>query len=198
MYDGSRVTDAVDYWKHRENLKKAVSIVRGRAPERFRWRRAVGGVSESIGRLRGRDRMLVEEPVREIVLDLDDGTLRREIVIDARRAGVDLDRGEVLRRYTRGDLERLVGETGTDLVRLGKHVRLPSAHDQPIDTAGAIVISRALADHFRNRSQHLLLQVPDPDGPEALMLHHKIMLERAGRDRAESHRWLGLAKRLLG
>ncbi len=30
------------------------------------------------------------------------------------------------------------------------------------------------------------------------MLHHKIMLERAGRDRAESHRWLGLAKRLLG
>jgi hypothetical protein len=198
MYDGSRVTDAVDYWKHRENLKKAVSIVRGRAPERFRWRRAVGGVSESIGKLRGRDRILVEEPVRELILDLGDGVLRREVVIDARRSGVDLDRGEVLQRYTRSDLERLVGETGTDLARLGKHVRLPSGPEQVIDTAGAIVISRALADHFRSRAQHLLLQVPDPDGPEQLMLHHKIMIERANRDRAESQRWLGLAKKLLG
>ena len=117
MYDGSRVTDAVEYWKHRENLKKAVSVVRGRLPERFRWRRAVGGVSESIGRLRGRDRLMVEEPVREIVLDLD--------------------RGEVLRRVTRGDLERFAKETGTDLARLGKHVRLPGAAEQNIDTAGA-------------------------------------------------------------
>lgn len=196
MYDGSRVTDAVEYWKHRENLKKAVSIVRGREPERFRWRRAIGGVSESIGRLRGRDRLVVEEPVREIVLDLEDATLRREVVIDARRSGVDLDRGEVLSRCTLRDLERYVAETGTDLSRLGKHVRLPVALDQPVDTAGAIVIARALADHFRSRSQHLLLQVPDPDGPDKLMLHHKIMLDRADRDRAESQRWLGLAKKL--
>lgn len=198
MYDGSRVTDAVEYWKHRENLKKAVSIVRGRAPERFRWRRAVGGVSESIGRLRGRDRLLVEEPVREIVLDLDDAMLRREVVIDARRAGVDFDRGEVLLRHTRRDLERFASETGTDLSRLGKHMRLPNGAEQVVDTAGTIVIARALADHFRSRAQHLLLQVPDPDGPDKLMLHHKIMLERADRDRAESHRWLGLAKKLLG
>jgi hypothetical protein len=198
MYDGSRVTDAVDYWKHRENLKKAVSVVRGRAPERFRWRRAVGGVSESIGKLRGRDRMLVEEPVREIVLDLDDSMLRREIVIDARRAGVDLDRGEVLRRYTLRDLQRLAADTGTDLQRLGRHVRLPVSEEQSVDTAGAIVIARALADHFRSRAQHLLLQVPDPDGPEKLMLHHRMMLERADRDRAESQRWLGFARGLLG
>lgn len=198
MYDGSRVTDAVDYWKHRENLKKAVSVVRGRAPERFRWRRAVGGVSESISRLRGRDRMMVEEPVREIVLDLDDSMLRREVVIDARRAGVDFDRGEVLRRYTLGDLTRLAAESGADVARIGKHMRLPNAPEQVVDTAGTIVIARALADHFRSRAQHLLLQVPDPDGPEALMLHHRIMLERAGRERAESQRWLALAKKLLG
>ncbi len=198
MYDGSRVTDAVDYWKHRENLKKAVSVVRGRSPERFRWRRAVGGVSESIGKLRGHARMVLEEPVREIVLDLGDATLRREVVIDARRVGVDLDRGEVLASYTRGELERFALETGTDFARLARHMRLPTAAEQPIDTAGAIVIARALGDHFRSRAQYLLLQVPDPDGPEALRLHHRIMLERAGRDRAESQRWLGLAKRLLG
>lgn len=197
MYDGSRVTDAVDYWKHREDLRKAVAIVRGRAPERFRWRKAVNGVSESIGRLRGRDRLVVEEPVREIVLDLDDAVLRREVVIDARRVGVDLDRGEVLRAHTLSDLERLALEAGTDFRRLARHVRLPTDPGAHVDVAGAIVIARALADHHRTKAQHLMLQVPDPDGPEVVRKHHQIMLERAAVDRAESQRWLGLARALL-
>ena len=70
MYDGSRVTDAVDYWKRREELKRAVSVVRAREPERFRWRRAVASVSESTGPLRGLTRARIEEPIRELVLDL--------------------------------------------------------------------------------------------------------------------------------
>ncbi len=198
MYDGSRVTDAVEYWRRQENLRKAVSIVRGREPERFRWRKAVGRVSESIGGLRGRDRLVVEEPVREIVLDLDDAALRREVVIDARRVGVDFDRGEVLRSHTLADLERLSAEQGTDMSRLRRHVKLPTASDQIVDTAGAIVIARALGDHLRTRAQNLLLQVPDSDGPERVMMHHQFMLERAGRDRDESLRWLNFARVLLG
>lgn len=197
MYDGSRVTDAVDYWARRDDLRKAVHVVRRRSPERFRWRRAVSGVSECIATLRGRARMMIEEPVREIVLDLEDATLRREIVIDARRAGVDLDRGEVLRRVSRAELDEISHRTGTDVGRMARHMRLPSDPAHPIDTAGAIVVARALADHFRTRSQRLLLSVPDPDGPERLMLHHRIMLDRAQRDRAESQRWLALARTLL-
>jgi hypothetical protein len=54
----------------RGELRGAVSIVRHRAPERFRWRRAVGLVSQTAGVLLGRDRMRVEEPIRELVLDL--------------------------------------------------------------------------------------------------------------------------------
>ena len=60
MYDGSRITDAVEYWRRRGELRGAVTIVRTREPERFRWRRAVSTVSASVGSLRGKDRLRVE------------------------------------------------------------------------------------------------------------------------------------------
>ena len=61
------------------DLKRAVRVVRTRVPERLRWRAAVAGVSEAAAPLRGRERFLIEEPVRELVLDLDDTILRREV-----------------------------------------------------------------------------------------------------------------------
>src|SRR4051812_9048594 len=93
---GARVTDEVIYWRMRGELRRAVRVVRVRKPERLRWRAALATVTEAAAPLRGFDRMVVEEPVREIVLDLDDRILRREAVLDARQHGVDLDRGEVL------------------------------------------------------------------------------------------------------
>lgn len=198
MYDGSRVTDAVEYWRRRGELKGALTIVRGRKPERFRWRRAVGAVSQSVGGLgAGRDRMRVEEPIRELVLDLSDDVLRREVVIDARRWGVDLDRGEVLPRRTLAELQRVAFLAGTDLSRVARHVRLPGDREAPVDTAAVIVVGRALGEQYKVRSQRLLLQVPDEDGPEALRLHHRIMVERAAQDRADSQRWFAFARAVL-
>lgn len=197
MYDGSRVTDAVEYWKRREELKKAVGILRQRSPERFRWRRAVAAVTETTGLLRGLDRMRIEEPVREIVLDLDDEGLRREVVIDARRVGVDLDRGEVLPRRTLRDIVGLARVSGADLGRVERHVRLPGELESTVDTAALIVVGRALADHHRKKSQRLLLSIPDPDSPEPRRLHHKIIEQRAQQDRDEAQRWLAFARAVL-
>jgi len=197
MYDGSRVTDAVEYWRRRGELKGAVRVVRARKPERFRWRRAVGLVSQCIAGLAGRDRMRVEEPIREGVLDLDDDPLRREIVIDARRFGVDLDRGEVLPRRTLGDLQRIAFLAGTDLARVGRFMPLPDDRDCPIDTAAVVLVGRGLGEQYRIRAQRLLLQVPDPEGPEPLRLHHRIMLERANQDRDQARRWFAFARAVL-
>ncbi len=197
MYDGSRVTDAVDYWKRREELKRAVSIVRGRAPERFRWRKAVAAVAEGAGPLRGITRARVEEPVRELVLDLADDVLQREVIIDARRVGVDFDRGEILPRKTLAEIRALARIAGTDLSRVGRHVRLPDDGLAAVDVAAVIVVGRALGEHYRTRAQRLLLSVPDPDGPERLRLHHRIMIERADSDRAESQRWFAFARSIL-
>lgn len=197
MYDGSRVTDAVDYWKRREELKRAVSVVRAREPERFRWRRAVASVSESTGPLRGLTRARIEEPIRELVLDLGDDVLRREVILDARRVGVDLDRGEVLPRKTLAEIRSAARSAGTDLTRVAKHLRLPDDGLAMVDLAGIVVVGRALGDHFRTRAQRLLLSVPDPDGPEQLRLHHRIMLDRADADRAESQRWYAFARTVL-
>lgn len=197
MYDGSRVTDAVEYWRRRGDLKGAVTIVRNRHPERFRWRRAIGAVSQTAGSLLGRDRMKIEEPVRELVLDLEDQTLQREVVIDARRFGVDLDRGEVLPRRTLGDVQRIAFLAGTDLGRVQRHVKLPDDREVPIDTAALIVVGRALGEHYKLRAQRLLLQVPDADGPEPLRLHHRIMSERADQDRRDSQKWFAFARAIL-
>ena len=88
--------------------------------------------------------MRVEEPIRELVLDLGDGFLQREVVLDARLHRVDLDRGEILPRWSMGDLRRLSFLARTDLELLARYVRLPSEYEAPIDTA-AVVLAGALA-----------------------------------------------------
>jgi hypothetical protein len=198
MYDGSRITDAVDYWRRREDLKLAVNVVRNREPERFRWRKAVANLNSAVGPLRGRDRMRLEEPVREIVFDLGDAELQREVVLDARKVGVDLDRGEVLVRRTLSDVSRFAELAGTDLGRVGRHIRLPNDPLAPVDTAAVVVVGRALGDYYRTKAQRLLLSVPDADGPEPLRLHQRILVERAELDRAESLRWREFARLALG
>ena len=198
MFDGSRVTDAVDYWKRRAELKPALHIVRTRVPERFRWRKAMASIAHGLSPLRGRDRMRLEEPVRELALDLDDSALRREIVLDARRVGVDLDRGEILTHRTLGEVDQLAKSAGTDLSRVRRHVRLPDDAKAPVDTAAVVVIGRALGDYYRTKAQRLLLSIPDPDSREPKRLHHRIMAERADLDREESLRWLEFARLVLG
>ncbi len=198
MFQGARVTDVVSYHARRGELRGAIRVVRQRPAERFRWRTAVAGVSQVAGGLRGLERMRVEEPVRELVLDLSDPSLRREVVLDARRVGVDLDRGEVLPRHTLAELSRLSLAHQVELGHLARYAKLPRDPSAPIDTAACVVVGRALADHHRKKAHRLWLSVPDPDGPEALMQHHRFILDRAERDRAEAERWTELTKALLG
>ncbi|MEM9195009.1 MAG: hypothetical protein AAGF12_37900 [Myxococcota bacterium] len=197
MYGGARVTDAVDFYQRRGEVKGAVRSVRDRAPERFRWRSAVGMLTGSAGQLRGLRRARIEEPVREIVLDIDNSELRREIVLDARRSGVDLDRGEVLPHRTVGDLRRLSFLTGIDLTQVQDKLRFPSDFFAPVETAGAILVSRALAQRHLQRARYVWLRIPDPDGPVPLELHHKLMAEHAERESGCAKRWAAFAKGLL-
>jgi hypothetical protein len=198
MSAGSRITDAVNFCQRRGELRGAVRVLRAREPERFRWRNAVASVSQSTGTLRGLERMRVEEPIREVVLDLGDDTLRREVVLDARRHGVDLDRGEVLPRHTLAVLLREARIAGVDADLIGRYTRLPVDALAPIDTAAVVVVGRTLADGLRRRSHRLWLSIPDPDGPENWREHHKIMAARAQRDHSEAARWTALTRSLLG
>ena len=153
MSSGARVTDAVGFHARRGEMRGAVRVVRKRAPEKFRWRKAVMGVNKVAGSLRGLDRMHIEEPVREMVLDLSDFDLKREVVLDARRVGVDLDRGELLPRLTLADLRRLAFLTDCEVQRVGRYTKLPMDFGQPIDTAACVVVGRSLADHHRRRAR---------------------------------------------
>jgi hypothetical protein len=193
MAQGARVTDEIDFYKRRGQLQSAVRVIRARTPERLRWRAAVAAVTQVAGDLRGRDRMRIEEPVREIVLDLEDRILRRESVLDARRSGVDLDRGEVLPPHTRWDLRRTAFLTGVDNEVLSRHLRLPAEYSRPIDTAAVVIVSRALAQAHKQRAERLLARLATATQAQ-LARHEQYMLERAERDKDLARRWIALAK----
>jgi hypothetical protein len=196
MTGGGRVTDEVNFWRDRGQLRKALRAVRTRKPERLRWRAALSALASSAGTLRGFHRSLIEEPVREIVLDLDDRMLRREAVLDARRFGVDLDRGEVLPTCTRWDLKRTAFLTGVDHEVLGRFVRLPTDFEQPLDTAGVVLASRAIAGAHKQRAEALASRVQSPPEP-ARECYDEMLMQRAQQQRELARRWAALSKSLL-
>ncbi len=196
MSAGVRVTDEVSFWRRRGDLRRAVRVVRERTPERLRWRAAVSSVAEVAGGLSGTERVRVEEPVREVVLDLSDTILRREVVIDARRFGVDFDRFEILPVRTRWDLTRTAYLTGVEPQLIERYLQLPADFGQPVDIAGVAVISRALAATHKRRADKLVERVGETGG-RALARHEQIMLERADHERDSARRWAALCKTLL-
>ena len=198
MY-GARVTDAVQYLNTRGEARTAVRIIRQREPDKFRWRRAVANLSSTAGRLRGRPRMRIEEPVREVVIDLNHRILREECVIDARRYNLDLDRGEVLPIHTVGDLRRYAFLVGADMRIIERYVKVSNDFGAPIDTAACILVGRAMANDHRRRAQRLWLALPDEDAPGAQNLrpHQQIMAQRAAKDAEMARRWAALAKTLV-
>jgi len=194
MYAGARVTDAVDYLSRRDELRGAVKVVRKREPERFRWRHAVRALNATASSLQGLARMRVEEPIRETVLDLPDVDLKREVVLDARRFGVDLDRGEILPFRTVGDLRRFSFLTGTDLEKVHRFIDIPDDFFAPVETAGVVLVGRAYAEAYIKRARKLWLRIPDPDHGAPHRLHHKLMAERAQREARLADRWRAFAK----
>jgi hypothetical protein len=193
MSQGARVTDEIEFYRRRGELQKTVRVIRARVPERLRWRAGVAAVTQIAGKLEGRERMRIEEPVREIVLDLDDRILRRESVLDARRAGVDLDRNEILPSHTRWDLRRTAFLTGVDHMAVAPYVRLPDEYSASIDTAAVVIVARALANAHKQRCDKLLARLPT-EADATLARHEHYMLERAERDRDLARRWIALAK----
>jgi hypothetical protein len=197
MIAGGRITDEVDHYRLRGEYGNTVRIVRQRPPERLRWRTATSLVTSIAGKTQGLERMRIEEPIRELVLDLDDRILRREVTLDARRNGVDLDRGEILAPHTMWDLKRTAYLAGVDLEILGRYVSLPGDYSKSIDTAAVALVGRTLAGLHRKRAQKLIMRVSGTDGSQPMKRYQQFMLERAGQDNELARRWTALAKTMV-
>lgn len=194
---GARITDAIEYYGKQGQDRGAVRVVRRRDPDKFRWRRAVAALTAAAGKRRGGDRARLEEPVRELVLDLEDGQLMREIILDARRFRVDLDRGEVLPFRTLGDLRRTTFLTGTDLESVRRYIALPDDFHAPIDTAGVVVVGRALAEQHRRSAQRILLELPELPPTRTESPLRAQLRERGQRDADAATRWRAVADAIL-
>lgn len=195
---GARITDAIEYYAQHANDRGAVHVVRSRHPDSYRWRKAVARLTQVAGVRTGRERMRIEEPVREVVVDLGDDFLRREVVIDARRYRVDLDRGEILPPRTVGHLRRMAFLTHTPLDAIARYVQLPSDWEAPVDVAGVVLVGRTLANRYRVRAQEAWLSIPPGLPRERMPEEQQRLIDRAERDVSLAQRWEALTKALLG
>jgi hypothetical protein len=149
-------------------------------------------MTQEAGARRGSSRVFIEEPIREIVLDMDDRILRRETVLDARRVGVDLDRGEVLPTHTRWDLKRTAYMVGVDHELVGRYTALPTDFDQPVDTGAVVLVSRSLAHYFAERAEKLrAAQTAAPQSTRQQLFADRLELERE-----QARRWAALSRTL--
>lgn len=194
MAAGARITDEVEGLRCAGDLRGAVRIVRDRKPERMRWRSAVASMTKEAGGRLGMSRLRIEEPIREVVLDMEDRILRRETVLDARRVGVDLDRGEILPSHSRWDLKRTAFMVGVDHERLARYTKLPGEFERPVDTGAIVLLSRSLAHSFSNRADKLIARLPKDQA--ALRKHERFIAQRAEYEREQARRWAALSKAL--
>ena len=196
MAVGARITDEVDGFRQLGDHRGAVRVLRTRRPERLRWRAAVASMTTVAAAQRGIVRARIEEPIREIVLDMDDRILRRETVLDARRVGVDLDRGEILPLHTRWDLKRASFLVGVDHALLGRYMTLPVEYERPVDTAGCVVLCRSFSRALFVRSDRFIAQLKGKS-PASFQEHERLLYSRAQFEREQARRWMALSKTLV-
>ncbi|QQR91805.1 MAG: hypothetical protein IPJ88_08925 [Myxococcales bacterium] len=160
---GGRVTDIVGLYRYRGQYPAAVRAVRSRAPEQRRWRWAVAGITESAGALLGKQRRFVVEPVREMVLDMQDDSLRSQVVLDAWQRGVDLDRGEVLPEHNTWDLRRKAFLKNLYLESLEPWIHLPKDGFAPVTLAPVILAAKDRAQLDRSHAARLTAFLDDEE-----------------------------------
>lgn len=193
-FAGSRVTDAVNYYKKVGFMRGAVREVRRRRPEKLRWRAAISVLSQSAVGERGRERMRIEEPIREMVLDVEDEALRINCVLDARRYGVDYDRGEVLPVRTMADVRRYAFLTEVDLRQVERYMPLPADFERRVDSPGLVIVGRAWAHYHRQRAQKLWATLPSPEATEQFEMCVDATRQSASQELDRARRWQAFAK----
>jgi hypothetical protein len=197
MYTGSRITDAVDYFQRHERLPGAVSIIRTRTPERFRWRRAVRNVTRVATHLRGLDRMRIEEPIREVVLDLPQPHLRGHVVLDACQVGMDLDRGEIFGIRSEGEIRRLAFLTGVDWSLIQQRLSFHQQWDAAVQAVRVGLLGRHMARAHHARARDFSRQVPDQPMEEDDWFLASYAQQQAQHHEDQARRWEALVHSLM-
>ena len=194
----SRITDDVGFFCKRGELPAAVNVMQSRSPDFHRWRRAFSTVTRvAWAWLQGRDLLWTESALREVVDALPDQKLAKEIVLDARQYRVGMNFGDPLPGWTPRDLMRFADEHDVDMGVIKRIAPLPRHVDEPLDTAGVVIVSREMSQRHRRRAQALWLELPDEEEDGWEPRHHAIatVAEKSAQAGAQ---WSGLAVKLIG
>ena len=98
---------------------------------------------------------------------------------------------------TLGDLRRTTFLTGTDLESVRRYIELPDDFHAPIDTAGVVVVGRAIAEQHRRSAQRILLELPEVPPTRTESAVRAQLRERGQRDADAAVRWRAVADAIL-
>jgi hypothetical protein len=201
--DYTRVSDEAAILCRRRDFPRAVNVLQRRAAERRRWRHAFRLVTVLGDRaLDGSRRVWMEGALRDVVAQVRDLRLQRELVVEARAAQVRFDLGAPLPAWTARTLWHLADTLEIPMQYITRVTALPPTLQAPVDTAQVVVDFRRTAEAHRALAAQLGATLP----PWALFQEAKGALDPALQQRLNtvrvqheaSRRWRDFAGRLLG
>ncbi|MBI5513251.1 MAG: hypothetical protein HY909_05745 [Deltaproteobacteria bacterium] len=201
--DYTRVSDEAAILCRRKDFPRAVNVLQRRRSERRRWRHAFRLVTVLGDRaLDGARRSWMEGALREVVAQVADTQLQRELVVEARAAQVRFDLGAVLPGWTGRSLWRLADSLEIPMQYVALVTSLPAALTVPLDTAQVVLDFRRTAEAHRVVAAQLGATLPPwAQFQEAKGALDPALKQRLNTVRAQheaSRRWRAFAGRLLG
>lgn len=192
--DYTRVSDDAAILVQRMDFPRALNVLQRRAPDHRRWRWAFRRVTSGVNvRLDQSRKRWMQSGLDEIVSNVEDRWLQRELAIDYRTGlGVDTELS-VLPRYTARDLWRIAEQYGLPMEYLAHVTELPRFIDAPIDTTRVVIDCRRTAEAHRDEARNLLAGIAPT---ETVPLADQLQRIAADAQRDAEARWRALGQRL--
>ena len=87
--------------------------------------------------------------------------------------------------------------TGTDMDLIRRFVEVPEDFHAPLDTAGVVIVGRAIAERHRRRAHRVSLELPEgPVSASGTELVTKLR-RQADEDADSARRWRAVAETIL-
>lgn len=202
VIDYTRISDDAAILSRRRDFPRAVNLLQRRDPDRRRWRQAFRSVAVAGDQnLEGARRRWFEGAVQELVMGVDDRSLRRELALDGAEFGTSWDFAEALPCWSARDLWNLAESVHLPMSYLAQVTTLPRSIRETIHTARVVVDCRRTAEAHRASALELSQLLPatamidEARGTADGATLDALLQVRAQQDAAR--RWRELAHRLL-
>jgi hypothetical protein len=196
-HDYTRVSEDTAILCRRQDFPRAMNVLQRRPPDHRRWRVGLRNVATSAGRvLQGSRRWWLGGAIRELVSEVPNPWLQRELAVDLFATGTGFEPPDLLPHWTARDVWGLADGVGLPMEYVAQVTALPGYIDARVETARLVLDFRRTAlahhEHARRLAAATTKDLTEVRGYAPWAARVEI---DAQRDAAE--RWRALAMHLL-